>query len=103
MSQILIIMYLQVKIFLVMNVNCRLELLIVLIRNWCSLEYKFCKKLDSLVNVTNNNIDIQMISDTKLDPSFPVGQFFIHGFSELYRLDRNSNGGGILLYILENL
>ena len=32
MSQILIIMYLQVKIFLVMNVNCRLELLIVLIR-----------------------------------------------------------------------
>ena len=54
------------------------------------------------MNITNNNIDILMISETKLVSSFPVGQFFIHGFSELYRYDRNSNGGGILLYILED-
>ena len=40
-----------------------------------------------------------MISETKLDPSFPNGQFHIHGFSEPYRFDRNGNGGGILLYI----
>ena len=43
-----------------------------------------------------------MISETKLDLLFPVGQFLIYGFSEPYRLDRNSNGGGILLYVRED-
>ena len=31
-------------------------------------------KFDSLVNVINNNIDILMISEAKLDPSFPTGK-----------------------------
>ena len=44
-----------------------------------------------------------MISETKLDPSFPNGQFHIHGFSEPYRFDRNGNSGGILLYIREDI
>ena len=44
-----------------------------------------------------------MISETKLDPSSPIGQFHIHGFSEPYRFDRNGNGGGIPLYICENI
>ena len=51
----------------------------------------------------NNNIDILMIPETKLDPSFPNGQFHIHGFSERYWFDRNGNGGGILLYISEDI
>ena len=56
-----------------------------------------------LVNIINNNIDILMISETKLDPSFPTRQFHIHGFSELCRFDRNGNCGGILLYICEDI
>ena len=44
-----------------------------------------------------------MISETKLDSSFPNGQFQIHGYSEPYRLDRNGNGGGILEFIPTNL
>ena len=60
-------------------------------------------KFESLINIINNNIDILMISETKLDPSFPTGQFHIHGFSEPYRFDRNSSGGGILLYIREDI
>ena len=44
-----------------------------------------------------------MISETKLDPSFPTGQFYIHDFFEPYRFDRNSNGGGMLLYIHEDI
>ena len=44
-----------------------------------------------------------MISETKLDPSFPTGQFHIHSFSEPYRFDRNISGGGILLYIREDI
>ena len=31
-----------------------------------------------------------MISETKLDSFFPNGQFQIDGYSEPYRLDRNS-------------
>ena len=42
-----------------------------------------------------------MISETKLDSSFPAGPFLIHWFSKPYRFDRNSNRGGILLYIRE--
>ena len=44
-----------------------------------------------------------MISETKLDSSFPKGQFHLHGFSEPYRLDRNGNGGGILVFIREDI
>ena len=44
-----------------------------------------------------------MIPETKLDPSFPTGQFHIHDFSEPYRFDKSSNGGGILLYIREDI
>ena len=44
-----------------------------------------------------------MISETKLDPSFATGQFYIHGFSERYRLDGNGNSGGRLQYIREDI
>ena len=44
-----------------------------------------------------------MISETKLDSSFPNGQFQIHGYSEPYRLDKNGNGGGILVSIREDI
>ena len=44
-----------------------------------------------------------MISETKLDESFPVGQFLMDGYSVPYRLDRDGNGGGILLYIREDI
>ena len=46
-----------------------------------------------------NNADILLISETKLDDSFPSGQFKICGFSMPYRFDRNSLSG--ILYILE--
>ena len=36
------------------------------------------------------NADVLMISETKIDDSFPVGQFLIEGFCTTYRLDRNS-------------
>ena len=42
------------------------------------------------------DIDILMISETKIDESFPLSQFMIDGFSMPYRCDRNSHGGGIL-------
>ena len=43
-----------------------------------------------------------MVSETKIDDSFAVGNFVIDGFSIPYRLDRDSNGGGIMLYVRED-
>ena len=36
----------------------------------------------------NNNLDIPMISEAKIDDTFPDSQFLIHGFLLPYRLDR---------------
>ena len=60
-------------------------------------------KFDLLANIVKDKIDILMIFETKLDLSFPKGQFHLHGFSEPYRLDRNGNGGGILVFICEDI
>ena len=50
----------------------------------------------------HNNLDILLISESKTDSSFPTGQFQIEGYTT-YRLDRNANGRGILLYIKEDI
>ena len=47
-------------------------------------------------------IDILMMSESKLDGIFPSSQFQIC-FRASYRLDRNDRGGGILLFVRENL
>ena len=60
-------------------------------------------KFELLTHQTKDNIDILMISETKLDESFPKSQFFMKGFSSTHRLNRNCNGGGILLYIREDI
>ena len=64
-----------------------------------SFEHKFVRnKIDLLSDIIKNNIGILIISETKLDSSFPNGQFQIHGYSESYRLDRNGNGCGIIVF-----
>ena len=60
-------------------------------------------KFDTLKYIVENNIDILILSETKLDDSFPLAQFRLHGFSSPYRFDRNSRGGGILMYIREDI
>jgi len=44
-----------------------------------------------------------MISETKIDSSFPKGQFLIEGYNSQFRFDRNKNGGGIILYVREDI
>ena len=60
-------------------------------------------KFEALKFIIDNNIDILLISETKLDDSFPSAQFLIKGFSAPYRFDRNSKGGGLLFYIREDI
>ena len=49
------------------------------------------------------NIDVLMISETKIDDSFLLGNFLIDVFSKTYRLDCDSLGGGILQYVKEDI
>ena len=44
-----------------------------------------------------------MISETKLEATFPENQFFIQGYSTVYRLDRNDKGGGIMLFVKDDI
>ena len=60
-------------------------------------------KFDLLSNMISGNIDILLVTETKLDNSFPEAQFQIKGYANPYRLDRNGNGGGILLYVREDI
>ena len=40
-----------------------------------------------------------MTTETKIDESYPTNQFIIEGFSPPFRLDRNKEGGGVLVYV----
>ena len=60
-------------------------------------------KFELLTHQIKDNADILMISETKLDERFPTSQFFMNGFSSPHCLDRNYNGGGIILYIREDI
>ena len=48
-------------------------------------------------------VDKLLLSETKLDDSFPTAQFLLNGFCKPYRLDRSSNGGSILLYVRDDI
>ena len=60
-------------------------------------------KFDQLRLLVDGKVDILIITETKLDSTFPSSQFMIKGYSEPYRLDRNRNGGGVLIYIREDI
>ena len=60
-------------------------------------------KFEMLSNSIKGNLDILMISETKLDSTFPSNQFTIEGYAASIRFDRNDRAGGILLYIWEDI
>ena len=51
----------------------------------------------------SGNIDILIVSEAKLDNSFPVSQFLIDGYTSPFRLDRRNNGGGITLFVRDDI
>ena len=42
------------------------------------------------------------MKETNLDDTFPLGQFYVEGFTMSYRLDRNRNGG-VIIYVREDI
>ena len=60
-------------------------------------------KFDLLADQIKGNADVLAISETKLDDSSPAGQFKIPGYASPFRLDRNQNGGGISVFVREDI
>ena len=60
-------------------------------------------KFEPLVSFINNNLDILMISETKIDDIFPDSLFLIKDFSVPYRLYRAAKRGRLLLYSREDI
>ena len=60
-------------------------------------------KFEALTYTIDNNTDLLLISETKLDDSFPKAQFQMKGFGVLYRYDRNGKSGGLLLHMREDI
>ena len=59
----------------------------------------FPVKFAQLQKIVFKYVDILILTETKLDDSFPTYQFMVDGFSMPYQQDKNRNGGGIMIYI----
>ena len=60
-------------------------------------------KFEALKAMLIDNLDVLVITESKLDSSFPTNQFCMGGFSPPFRLDRTANGGGVLIYVRNNI
>ena len=60
-------------------------------------------KFELLFSLVSNNIDVLLISETKIDNKFPVSQFCVPGYSVPFRLDCTRNRRGIIFYVKENI
>ena len=60
-------------------------------------------KFDALTDIIKENLDILVLTETKLDVTFPINQFLIERYSPPFRLDRNGHGGGIMIYVREDI
>ena len=60
-------------------------------------------RFDQFSKMIHDKTKILITAETKLDSSFPSGQFSIKGFKTPLRLDVNENNGRLLSYIKENI
>ena len=60
-------------------------------------------KFTCLKELVSDNIDVLVIQETKLDETFPERAFMIPGYKKPYRKDRNSHGGGIMVFIRDDI
>ena len=60
-------------------------------------------KFDEFKLMVSDYFDVIIVTETKLDDSFPKAQFCIDYFSVPYTLDRNRNGGGLMIYVRDDI
>ena len=56
-------------------------------------------KFSQLKELVLKSVDILVLTQTKLDDSFPNSQFRVDGFSQPFRIDRNRSGGGVMIQL----
>ena len=59
-------------------------------------------KFSFIAEIVKDNIDVLLISETKIDSSYPSEQFTIDNYI-IFRTDRNCFGGGLMFYLNENI
>ena len=60
-------------------------------------------KFDQLKILVQNKIDNLVITESKLDDTFPDSQFHTPGYEVPFRKDRNKLGRGILVFVSYNI
>ena len=60
-------------------------------------------KSEMFQEVIGNNIDVLLVSEKKLDASYPSSQFILDGFTPPYKLDRTQHGGAKMFFIREGI
>ena len=60
-------------------------------------------KFDELAELMRGKLDILVLTETKLDHTFPEKQFLVPGYKKPFRLDRNTHGGGVMIYVREDI
>ena len=61
------------------------------------------KNFEMLTFLITNETDALLLSETEIEETFPLEQFLISGFAKPLRLNRNSIGGGITLFIRDKI
>ena len=80
--------------------------------HWCKIpkntiigslnENSVRNKFVAIEKLIKNKIDICLISETRVDESFPNEQFKINGY-KMFRKDRDRFGGGLMFYVNEQI
>ena len=60
-------------------------------------------KFNQLKKLVLKHIDILVVCESKLDETFLSSKFYMDGFSLPYRLNRNCHGGGVTIFVKEDL
>ena len=60
-------------------------------------------KFQALKSLFKDKLDVLVVTETKINESYPTGQFRIEGFVFPFRLDRDNHGGGVIIYVNEGI
>ena len=58
-------------------------------------------KFELLSFLIGGKVDIFLIMETKIYGTFPTSQFLMSGYSNVYQLDRNDKGRGVMLFVYQ--
>ena len=61
------------------------------------------ENFESFKSFVSGNIDIVVVNECKTDTSFTQSQFSIAGYHLPFRKDRNLMGGGVMIFVREDI